>query len=173
MFQSQCIAMKVEIDESSDCYFLLSLIFSLKSETQRYSVFERTQPALLNKQIQAGQEFLLILVLVFLHLFSDFDLSTIDFLNLIFYSTQCDIATMSQLSCWNATVVLKGKLGEFFLYAQSFYRTLTKRKLNGQFSPKSPEVGQKSGQRVQKLTNKNQKANSYCRNPPNLGQQLL
>ena len=54
MFQSQCIAMKVKIDESDDCYFLLSLIFSLKSERQRYSVFERTRPALLNKQIQAG-----------------------------------------------------------------------------------------------------------------------
>ena len=39
---------------------------------------------------------------------------------------------------------LKGKLGEFFLLAQSFYRLQTKRSVNRQISPKSPEVGQKS-----------------------------
>ena len=38
---------------------------------------------------------------------------------------------------------LKGKLGEFFLLAQSFYRPQTKRSLKRQFSPKSTEVGQK------------------------------
>ena len=39
---------------------------------------------------------------------------------------------------------LKGKLGKKNLLAQSFYRPQTKRSLNRQFSPKSPEVGQKS-----------------------------
>ena len=38
---------------------------------------------------------------------------------------------------------LKGKLGEFFLLTQSFYRPQTKRSLKRQFSPKSTEVGQK------------------------------
>ena len=69
--------------------------------------------------------------------------------------------------------ILKGKLGKTILSAQSFYHTLTKRSRNRQFSPKSPEVGEKSGQRVQNWPNKNQKANSYCRNPLNSGQQLL
>ena len=32
---------------------------------------------------------------------------------------------------------LKGKLGEFFLLAQSFYRLQTKKSLKRQFSPKS------------------------------------
>ena len=41
-------------------------------------------------------------------------------------------------------VWLKGKLGENFLSAQSFYLILTKRSFNRQFLPKSPEVGQKS-----------------------------
>ena len=63
------------------------------------------------------------------------------------------------------TLLLKGKLGEFFLSAQSFYQTLTKRSLNRQSSPKSPEVVEKSGHRVQNSRNKNQTANS--------GQQLL
>ena len=60
---------------------------------------------------------------------------------------------------------LKGKLGEFFLSAQSFYRPQTKRSLNTHFSQKSPEAGQKSVQRVKNSRNKNQSANS--------GQQLL
>ena len=37
--------------------------------------------------------------------------------------------------------LLKGKLGEIFLLAQSFYQPQTKRSLKRQFSPKSPEVG--------------------------------
>ena len=39
---------------------------------------------------------------------------------------------------------LKGKLGEIFLLAQSFYQPQTKRSLKRQFSPKSPKVGKKS-----------------------------
>ena len=68
---------------------------------------------------------------------------------------------------------LKGKLGEFCLLTQSLYLPQTKRSHNRQFSPKNPKVGQKSSQRVQKWPNKNQTANSYCRNPPNFTQQLL
>ena len=37
---------------------------------------------------------------------------------------------------------LKGKLGDFFLLAQSFFRPKTKTSFNRQFSPKQPEVGQ-------------------------------
>ena len=62
-------------------------------------------------------------------------------------------------------VAFKGEVRQIFLLAQSFYRPQTKRSLNGQFSPKSPEVGQKSGQGVKNSRNKNQTANS--------GQQLL
>ena len=51
---------------------------------------------------------------------------------------------------------LKGKLGDFFLSAQSFYRPQTKTGYKRQFSPKSPKVGKKSGQRVQNSLNKNQ-----------------
>ena len=52
--------------------------------------------------------------------------------------------------------LLKGKLGDFFLSAQSFYRPQTKTGYKRQFSPKSPKVGKKSGQRVQNSLNKNQ-----------------
>ena len=69
--------------------------------------------------------------------------------------------------------ILKGKLGDIFLLDQSFYRPQTKRSLKRQFSPKSTEVGQKLSWRVQNWPNKNQTANSYCRNPPNFTQQLL
>ena len=47
---------------------------------------------------------------------------------------------------------LKGKLG-ISLFAQSFYWPQTKRSLNRQFSPKSPKVGQKSGQSVKNWPN--------------------
>ena len=53
---------------------------------------------------------------------------------------------------------LKGKLGDFFLLAQSFYRPQTKTSFKRQLSQKSPKVGQKSGQRVQNSQNKDQMA---------------
>ena len=53
---------------------------------------------------------------------------------------------------------LKGKLGDFFLMAQSFYRPKTKTSFNRQFSPKRPKIGKKSGQRVQNSPNKDQVA---------------
>ena len=55
-------------------------------------------------------------------------------------------------------LVLKGKLGDFFLFVQSFYRPKTKTSVNRQFSPKSPKIGQKSGQRVRNSPNKDQVA---------------
>ena len=58
--------------------------------------------------------------------------------------------------CYKGEEYLKGKLGDFFLSAQSFYRPQTKTSYKIQFSPKSPKVGQKSGQRVQNSQNKNQ-----------------
>ena len=59
---------------------------------------------------------------------------------------------------WPHYFTLKGKLGDFFLLAQSFYRPKTKTSFNRQFSPKSPKIGQKSGQRVQNSPNKDQVA---------------
>ncbi len=58
---------------------------------------------------------------------------------------------------WSLTC-LKGKLGDFFLLAQSFYRPKTKTSFKRQFSPKSPKIGQKSGQRVRNSPNKDQVA---------------
>ena len=52
---------------------------------------------------------------------------------------------------------------QFFLLAQSFYRPKTKTSFKRQFSPKSPKVGQKSGQRVQNWPNKNQVASDLLR----------
>ena len=60
-------------------------------------------------------------------------------------------------------VPLKGKLGDFFLFVQSFYRPKTKTTFNRQFSPKSPKMGQKSGQRVQNSQNKDPTVNSGFR----------
>ena len=63
----------------------------------------------------------------------------------------------------STTTCLKGKLGDFFLFVQSFYRPKTKTSVNRQFSPKSPKVGQKSGQRVKNWPNKNQVASDLLR----------
>ena len=52
---------------------------------------------------------------------------------------------------------------QFFLLAQSFYRPKTKTSFKRQFSPKSPKVGQKSGQRVQNWPNKNQVSSELLR----------
>ena len=54
-------------------------------------------------------------------------------------------------------VLLKGEVRRF-LFVQSFYRPKTKTSFNRQFSPKSPKMGQKSGQRVQNSQNKDQVA---------------
>ena len=69
---------------------------------------------------------------------------------------------------WRTSCIalLKGEVRRFFLSAQSFYRPQTKRSLKKQFLPKSPQDGRKSGQKIQNWPNKNQKSNSYCRNPP-------
>ena len=69
----------------------------------------------------------------------------------------------SLLDWFVSLVRLKGKLGDFFLLAQSFYRPQTKTSFKRQFSPKSPKVGQKSGQRVQNWPNKNQVASDLLR----------
>ena len=58
------------------------------------------------------------------------------------------------MSDWTEAWALKGKLGDFFLLAQSFYLAQTKRSLNWQFSPKSPKVGQKTGRSVKNWPNK-------------------
>ena len=48
---------------------------------------------------------------------------------------------------------LKGKLGDFFLFVQSFYRPKTKTSFNRQFSPKSPKIGknQAKGSKIHKI----------------------
>ena len=76
-----------------------------------------------------------------------------------------DNATVTSQSKCKIPSQLKGKLGEFFLLAQSFHWPQTKTSLKRQFSPKIPEEGKKSGQTVKNSQNKNQTANS--------GQQLL
>ena len=63
----------------------------------------------------------------------------------------------------NYAATFKGELKRFFLLAQSFYWPQTKTSFNRQFSPKSPKVGQKSGQRVQNWPNKNQVASDLLR----------
>ena len=65
-------------------------------------------------------------------------------------------AHQCNVSCHFTKKSLKGKLGDFFLSAQSFYRPQTKTSYKIQFSPKSPKVGQRLGQRVQNSQNKNQ-----------------
>ena len=61
------------------------------------------------------------------------------------------------------TCLIKGELKRFFLSAQSFYRPQTRTSFKRQFSPKSPKVGQKSGQRVKNWPNKNQVASDLLR----------
>ena len=79
---------------------------------------------------------------------------------------QCQVDVhLDQLKWGQMKPLLKGKLGEFFLSAQSFYLPQTKRSFKRKCSQKSPKVGQKSVQRVKNSRNKNQSAN--------LGQQLL
>ena len=51
--------------------------------------------------------------------------------------------------------------------AQSFDRLQTKRSLYRQYSPKSPKVGQRSGQGVQKWQTKNQMASDLLRTSTN------
>ena len=64
----------------------------------------------------------------------------------------------------------KGELNRFFLSAQSFYWPQTKTCFKRKFSPKSPKVGQKSGQRVKNWPNKNQVASDLLRlMAPSLG----
>ena len=69
------------------------------------------------------------------------------------YNDNVPMRVMLLLSCF-----LKGKSGDLFLLAQSFYRPQTKTCFKRQFAPKSPKVGQKSGQRVQNSQNKDQMA---------------
>ena len=59
---------------------------------------------------------------------------------------------------------LKGEVRRFFfLFVQSFYRPKTETSFNRQFSPKSPKIGKKSGQRVQNSQNKDSTVNSVLR----------
>ena len=57
-------------------------------------------------------------------------------------------------NCASSNGHLKGEVRRFFLLAQSFYWPQTKRSCNRQFLPKSPKVGQKSGQSVKNWPNK-------------------
>ena len=58
--------------------------------------------------------------------------------------------------------LIRGKLGKK-LFVQSFYRPKTQTSFNRQFSPKSPKIGKKSGQRVQNSQNKDPTVNSVLR----------
>ena len=60
---------------------------------------------------------------------------------------------------------LKGKLGDFFLFVQSFYRPKTKTSFNRQFSPKRPKLvkNQAKGSEIHQIRTKWHP--SYCGNP--------
>ena len=60
------------------------------------------------------------------------------------HNTYTEYSPISCQKVWDLGLTLKGKLGEIFLLAQSFYQPQTKRSLKRQFSPKSPKVGKKS-----------------------------
>ena len=67
---------------------------------------------------------------------------------------------------------LKGKLGDFFLLAQSFYRPKTKTSFNRQFSPKRPKLvkNQAKGSEIHQIRTKWHP--SYCGNPSILSSDL-
>ena len=75
----------------------------------------------------------------------------------------CRIPKQTQAPSFGCYRALKGELKWFFLLAQSSYWPQTKTSFNRHFSPKSPKVGQKSGQRVQNWPNKNQVASDLLR----------
>ena len=60
---------------------------------------------------------------------------------------------------------LKGKLGDFFLFVQSFYWPKTKTSFNRQFSPKRPKLvkNQAKGSEIHQIRTKWHP--SYCGNP--------
>ena len=67
---------------------------------------------------------------------------------------------------------LKGKLGDFFLFVQSFYWPKTKTSFNRQFSPKRPKLvrNQVKGSKIHKIRTKWHP--SYCGNPSILSSDL-
>ena len=82
--------------------------------------------------------------------------------------------TFSLLYCviftlWND---LKGKLGDFFLFVQSFYWPKTKTSFNRQFSPKRPKLvkNQAKGSEIHQIRTKWHP--SYCGNPSILSSDL-
>ena len=67
---------------------------------------------------------------------------------------------------------LKGKLGDFFLFVQSFYWPKTKTSFNRQFSPKRPKLvkNQAKGSEIHQIRTKWHP--SYCGNPSILSSDL-
>ena len=76
------------------------------------------------------------------------------------YNDNVPMTVMLMLSCF-----LKGKSGDLFLLAQSFYRPQTKTCFKRQFAPKSPKVGknQAKGSKIHKIRTKWHP--TYCGNP--------
>ena len=70
-------------------------------------------------------------------------------------------------------MLLKGKLGDFFLFAQSFYWLKTKTSFNRQFSPKGPKLvkNQAKGSEIHQIRTKWHP--TYCGNPSILSSDLL
>merc|ERR1712015_285017 len=66
---------------------------------------------------------------------------------------------------WHLYLLLKGKLGNFFLFVQSFYWPKTKTSFNRQFSPKRPKLvkNQAKGSEIHQIRTKWHP--SYCGNP--------
>ena len=69
-------------------------------------------------------------------------------------------------------IALKGKLGDFFLFVQSFYWPKTKTSFNRQFSPKRPKLvkNQAKGSEIHQIRTKWHP--SYCGNPSILSSDL-
>ena len=69
-------------------------------------------------------------------------------------------------------IELKGKLGDFFLFVQSFYWPKTKTSFNRQFSPKRPKLvkNQAKGSEIHQIRTKWHP--SYCGNPSILSSDL-
>ena len=69
-------------------------------------------------------------------------------------------------------MTLKGKLGDFFLFVQSFYWPKTKTSFNRQFSPKRPKLvkNQAKGSEIHQIRTKWHP--SYCGNPSILSSDL-
>ena len=106
----------------------------------------------------------------------------LDIVKFCFY-LKCLLLLFIQFNLCDATFILcisflssscvKGELGDFFLFVQSFYRPKTKTSFNRQFSPKRPKLvkNQAKGSKIHQIRTKWHP--TYCGNPSILSSDLL